>query len=164
MTTEPTDTPLTKARAFKILDSLQSGTRLVVDAEHHAELERQLTAARIDLQKTAVSALDMDCEINSLSEQLTAAKELLREIRDELTELRMAADGMKEALINSMTALDDWTHVYAPEFCGEDHVAETRDRIWNEGGTLAFIAGTQESNRIALTAYAAISEAKPKVG
>jgi hypothetical protein len=57
----------------------------------------------------------------------------------------------REALERSVTALNDWLHVYAPEFCGDDHVAESRARI-GEYGTLAYIAHVQEKNRAALQA------------
>ena len=36
-------------------------------------------------------------------------------------------------------ALNDWVRSYAPEMCGEDYVAETRQRINEGGGTLAYI-------------------------
>jgi hypothetical protein len=45
-----------------------------------------------------------------------------------------------EALIDKLSiALNDWTHTYAPEFCHEETVKESRDRI-GEYGTLGYVA------------------------
>ena len=56
---------------------------------------------------------------------------------------------LRKALEASVVAIDDWLHTFAPELCGADAVAETEARI-NEGGTLWYIATTQEANRAAL--------------
>ena len=41
------------------------------------------------------------------------------------------------------TALGDWLHTYAPEFCDKKYVKESRNRIREKGGTLAYIADLQ---------------------
>lgn len=56
---------------------------------------------------------------------------------------------LREALTRSMTALDDWTALYAPDMCSEEHVQAAHDRI-NEIGTLGYIADIQEKNAAAL--------------
>lgn len=53
------------------------------------------------------------------------------------------------ALKASTVALDDWVNVYAPDMCDEKRVAEAKARL-NEGGTLWYIAVTQERNHAAL--------------
>ena len=57
---------------------------------------------------------------------------------------------LSKALELSMTALDDWLNTYASEFCDEARVKEARERIMEEGGTLAYIADVQEQNHKAL--------------
>jgi len=56
---------------------------------------------------------------------------------------------LREALECSVTALDDWLHVYAHDLCGETHVEESRARI-GRFGTLGYIADVQFRNRAAL--------------
>lgn len=53
---------------------------------------------------------------------------------------------LREALLKSNQALEDWIRCHAPEFCKEEHVAETRQRIREAGGTLAYIADLREEN------------------
>jgi hypothetical protein len=73
---------------------------------------------------------------------------------------------LEKALRRSVTAIDDWLHLFIPEEFGDgygpecvagrcdckikDYVAETRARIKESGGTLAYIADVQEQNRDAL--------------
>lgn len=57
---------------------------------------------------------------------------------------------LREALIRSKIAIDDWFNTYAPEFCDEMRVAEARARIRKHGGTLAYVADIQEQNKEAL--------------
>jgi len=52
---------------------------------------------------------------------------------------------MQEAI----TALDDWTNIYAPELCNEERVKEAQNRI-NEYGTLAYIAAVVDNCHEAL--------------
>ena len=52
------------------------------------------------------------------------------------------------------TALVDWTHTYAPEFCDKKIVAEARKRISDNGGTLAYIANLH----IKIFAYKALND------
>ena len=46
----------------------------------------------------------------------------------------------------ALLIIDDWIHVYAPEFCHDNAVARTRSRIVENGGTLAYLA--QSADRI----------------
>jgi hypothetical protein len=49
-----------------------------------------------------------------------------------------------EVLIETLrVALNDWTHTYAPEFCHEHTVKESRDRV-EKNGTLYYIADLLE--------------------
>src|SRR5687768_5461021 len=57
---------------------------------------------------------------------------------------------LREALIRSITAIDDWLNVYASDFCNSDRVDEAQRRISDEGGTLSYIANVQQKNRTAL--------------
>ena len=56
----------------------------------------------------------------------------------------------RTALKHAAQALDDWLHVYAPEHCHAEHVAETQHRIMLAGGLLAYIAGVRQEIREAL--------------
>ena len=56
-----------------------------------------------------------------------------------------------EALKTSITAIDDWLHIYAEELCNEPDVAASKVRV-HENGTLAYIAYVQDKNRVALAA------------
>lgn len=70
-----------------------------------------------------------------------------------MTETDLSArDDAVLALERSILAIDDWLHQYAPEFCGENYVSETYERLSQAGGTLAYIAEVQEQNRAALSA------------
>ena len=42
-------------------------------------------------------------------------------------------------LDEAITALNDWVHLYAPEFSDAEAVKETQLRVWGEGGTLSYI-------------------------
>lgn len=59
-------------------------------------------------------------------------------------------EALEAALRNSMTAIDDWLHVYAYDMCDEADVRNSHKRIANEGGTLSYIASVQQQNRQAL--------------
>lgn len=54
---------------------------------------------------------------------------------------------VRDLLQRLHTALGDWLHTYADEFCEEDKVAETHRRLFDEGGTLLYIAKRQEEIR-----------------
>jgi len=56
---------------------------------------------------------------------------------------------LKDALTRSMTALDDWLNLYAPDECNPDRVAEAKSRVW-PGGTIGYIAEVQAQNRAAM--------------
>ena len=60
---------------------------------------------------------------------------------------------LRKALRRSNAALDDWVRSYAPEFCKQEHLDETRERIQESGGTLAYIADVKEGNHEALDAH-----------
>ncbi len=60
---------------------------------------------------------------------------------------------LRKALRRSNAALDDWVRCHAPEFCGQAHLDETRERIQEGGGTLAYIADVKEGNQEALDAH-----------
>ncbi len=55
--------------------------------------------------------------------------------------------GTMAALDTSRVAIDDWLNTYAHDMCDEKRVKEARDRIYENGGTLAYIARIQEHNR-----------------
>lgn len=56
---------------------------------------------------------------------------------------------MHTALQAAITALDDWTSVYASEQCNPERVAEAQERI-GRVGTIAYIAGVVTQCRRAL--------------
>lgn len=58
-----------------------------------------------------------------------------------------------DALQDSSTALDDWLNTYAAELCNEEQVERAFNRIVKNGGTLAYIAQLQETNRKLLKKY-----------
>lgn len=64
------------------------------------------------------------------------------------------------ALEASHIALDDWLHTYAPDECGEEYVQTTRGRIFEAGGTLAYIADLQQENRRILNMISATNTGK----
>jgi hypothetical protein len=63
------------------------------------------------------------------------------------------ADRLADALDASRMALDDWLNTYASEHCNAERVREANDRIMDSGGTLAYIAGLQATNRGVLAEY-----------
>ena len=63
--------------------------------------------------------------------------------------MRENIEAAKDALRAAITALDDWTNIYASDMCDEARVKEARDRI-SESGTLGYIATTVEQCRNAL--------------
>lgn len=68
----------------------------------------------------------------------------------QLAELAAENEQLKEAMERSIVAIDDWLHQYASDMCLEDHVKATGRRIFENGGTLAYIADVQEKNRVAI--------------
>lgn len=71
---------------------------------------------------------------------------------DECQELIAAAREavrLREALVGSMTALDDWLNTYASDQCDATRVKEAEERIY-EYGTIGYIAHIQKANRAAL--------------
>lgn len=55
--------------------------------------------------------------------------------------------GTIAALDTSRVAIDDWLNTYAHDMCDEKRFKEARDRIYKNGGTIAYIARIQEHNR-----------------
>lgn len=68
-------------------------------------------------------------------------------------------EAVRAAMERSIVAIDDWLHQYASDMCSEDHVKATGRRIFENGGTLAYIADVQEKNRAASRALKAAMEA-----
>lgn len=58
-------------------------------------------------------------------------------------------------------ALNDWVVTYASEMCGNDDVSETRKRIMENGGTLAYISSLQQEVVGALVNAQQASQQKP---
>lgn len=56
---------------------------------------------------------------------------------------------LRAALERSITAIDDWLHLYAPDICDEARVAEAQERV-GKYGTIGYIAGVQEQNQAAI--------------
>ena len=54
------------------------------------------------------------------------------------------------ALEQTTRAIDDLLNMYAADFCDEDRLREARNRILQNGGTLAYIAHVQKTNKEAL--------------
>lgn len=65
--------------------------------------------------------------------------------------------GVRDALEQSITAIDDWLHLYAGEFCNPGRVAEAEKRV-GEYGTLHYIATVQKKNCEALAILSALSD------
>lgn len=70
--------------------------------------------------------------------------------QQELLRLRARVGELEAALRASRIGLDDWLNQYASELCDEERVKEARERIADNGGTLAYIAQLQDQNRRAL--------------
>ena len=79
---------------------------------------------------------------------------------DEKGNMSTTEENLRKALLRSNQALDDWVRTYAPEFCGDEHVEETRKRITEGGGTLAYIADIREGNKKALGGEKNVEEKK----
>jgi hypothetical protein len=60
---------------------------------------------------------------------------------------------LRSALEAAMQGINDWLHLYAPDECREDRVAEAKKRV-HEHGTLAYIAGLNEKAHKALATKA----------
>lgn len=68
----------------------------------------------------------------------------------ERNEARARVAELEAALDRSVIAIDDWVHTWAPDHCNDQDVDATWERIFLEGGTLAYIADIQKQNRAAL--------------
>lgn len=95
---------------------------------------------RHDLTQKRVQQLDAD------RVAIVEANKLLSERVEEL----------ETALDTANTALEDWLHKYAPDECKQERVEETKKRISDAGGTLAYLANVFATIRRAL----AVREAK----
>lgn len=58
-------------------------------------------------------------------------------------------NSVRTALQTAMTALDDWSCTYAPEFCDPKRVQEAKNRL-SDQGTLYYIAATLAQCRKAM--------------
>ena len=67
---------------------------------------------------------------------------------------------LRAALKDSVVAIDDWLNTYAHDMCDEDRVKEACDRIAAHGGTLAYIARLQQTNRAILKACSPLDSEK----
>lgn len=76
---------------------------------------------------------------------------ILKGAKEKANNARHVAD-LVSALKSSMTAIDDWLHIYAPEFCDAERVEESSRRVY-EQGTLSYISGVQQRNHAALRAF-----------
>lgn len=119
--------------------NLQHSGKLELEAADALEAQQ----AEIDDAKAAAAFFVRD-EAN-----ITPRQALVRQAA-EIERLRSQLARAREALEQSVLALEDWLHTYAPDECGKDDVARTVSRIWNRGGTLAYIAEVQHANRQAL--------------
>jgi hypothetical protein len=55
---------------------------------------------------------------------------------------------LQQAVDAAILALDDWTHVYAPEYCDSTDVANSKLRL-QENGTVWYIANVLDKLRAA---------------
>ena len=103
------------------------------------------------LQLTIVTMLDLETEkllLDLRVEELEATEQRLLQNLSEAAHEHVKArtiaqdriEQLEAALQKSTQALDDWTSIYASEFCDEARVEEAHDRIKKNGGTLAYIA------------------------
>lgn len=67
--------------------------------------------------------------------------------------LQQHADALAEALEATKTALDDWMNTYASELCDEQNAMTAKQRIRDNGGTLAYIAMLRRQAQAALAQY-----------
>lgn len=81
-----------------------------------------------------------------------------RELTDKNAVIQAKLAKAIEALEDSQQALNDWVVTYASDMCGEKTVQEAKERINGAGGTLAYIAGISERNRIVLQQREGIDE------
>lgn len=85
------DTPETQAKQFLILSSLQSGTEMVVRAEHCAQMEKERDAARAEL--------DAEQEQNRLHQRANSdAADRIVTLQEQLSKITISRDGFKSQL------------------------------------------------------------------
>lgn len=65
---------------------------------------------------------------------------------EELYRLEEENAKLRKALSQSSVAIDDWLHTFASELCNKDLVEQAYDRIYENGGILAYIAQIQQIN------------------
>lgn len=58
---------------------------------------------------------------------------------------------VRDALKAADCALTDWVRSYAPELCDSNHLRESSKRVYEAGGTLAYIAGVRMKIKAALS-------------
>jgi hypothetical protein len=82
---------------------------------------------------------DITTRLLSMSEAMYMDRD-----HDEIDALLLEAKGRIEALEAALKragqALNDWVVVYASDMCDDATVGQTKRRIWDAGGTLAYVA------------------------
>lgn len=76
-------------------------------------------------------------------------KRALQALDNERIRHLFEVEQLRSALNAAVIALDDWTNLYASEFCDEERVREAQRRI-DEYGTLYYIASVVKRSRDAL--------------
>jgi hypothetical protein len=86
---------------------------------------------------------------DSYSSSSLPEKRVLQEIDNERIRHLFEVEQLRAALNAAVIALDDWTNLYASEFCNEERVKEAQARI-EQYGTLYYIASVVKKSRDAL--------------
>ncbi len=129
------------------------------------DLTKRATAARRERDEWAAQAMrEDDCRM-MWQDRAEAAEKCVKELESDLRFARREADEIRatdlnaalnrseatnkllserivakdEALDLANTALEDWFHHYAPDECNEVKVKESSRRIFQAGGTLAYL-------------------------
>lgn len=76
-------------------------------------------------------------------------KRVLQDLDNERIRHLFEIEQLRSALNAAVIALDDWTNLYASEFCDEERVKEAQARI-EQYGTLYYIASVVKKSRDAL--------------
>lgn len=77
------------------------------------------------------------------------AAKIINAAAAELATLRAENERLRAALIQSVTAIDDWLNIYASDLCEDARVKEAKCRVFKYG-TLAYISRVQEVNKDAM--------------
>lgn len=76
-------------------------------------------------------------------------KRILQDLDNERISHLFEVEQLRSALNAAVIALDDWTNLYASEFCDEERVKEAQARI-EQYGTLYYIASVVKKSKDAL--------------